>query len=208
MHHSKASYWNQQRSLSRRDCISALAAAAVVPAFMRSTPAWAAEDPKFDAAKLSWRVLSRDDLGFSVDLPREPEISAGVNVDALPGYSFKYTSAEVRFDDVTFNVAVMAPTGRGPITAEEGPKLLDAMGEAIQTGTDPGTQGSFTRFTMNGCPGREDTVRDKADFRLTYRTVVCGGRVIQAAVMWGSRDDTDTAAERFLRSFRLLPGQR
>jgi|SRR5215470_90791 len=208
MQHSRASYWNQQRSLSRRACIGALAVAAVVPAFIRSAPAWAAEDPKFDPAKLSWRVLSRDDLGFSVELPREPEISAGVNVDELPGYSFKYTSAEVRFDDVTFNVAVREPTRGGPITAADGPKLLDTIGEAIQTGKDPGTQSSFTRFTMNGCPGREDTVRDQADFRLTYRTVVCGGRVIQAAVMWGSRADTDPAAERFLRSFRLLPGQR
>ena len=167
MQHSRASYWNQQRRLSRRDCIRALAVTAVVPAFIHTAPAWAAEDPKFDPAKLSWRVLSRDDLGFSVELPREPEISTGVNVDELPGYSFKYTSAEVRFDDVTFNVAVREPTRGGPITATDGPKLLDTIGEAIQTGKDPGMQRGFTRFTMNGCAGREDTIRDKADFRLT-----------------------------------------
>jgi len=208
MQHSKASYWNQQRSLSRRDCIGALAVAAVVPAFIRSAPAWAAEDPKFDVAKLSWRVFSRDDLGFSVELPREPEISDGVNVDELPGYSFKYVAAEVRFDVVSFNVAVRELAGRGPITAAEGPKLLDAMGNAVQTGKEEGMQSGFVRLTMNGCPGREDTVRGKDDFRLTYRTVVCGGRLIQAAAMWVSRGDTDPAVERFLRSFKLLPGQR
>src|SRR5215510_4118492 len=117
MQHSKASYRHQQRSLSRRDCIGALAVAAVVPAFIRAAPAWAADDPKFDPAKLSWRVFSRDDLGFSVEMPREPEISAGVNVDEFPGYSFKYISAEVRFDDVAFNVTVREPTRGGPITA-------------------------------------------------------------------------------------------
>jgi hypothetical protein len=65
----------------------------------------------------------------------------------------------------------------------------------------------FSRFTMNGCPGREDIVMHKDGFKATYRTVVCGGRVIQLSVSWVSRDDTDPAVERFLRSFRLLPGQ-
>jgi hypothetical protein len=204
MQPSKASYRHQQRSLSRRDCIGALAVA-VVPAFIRSAPA--AEDPKFDPAKLSWRVFSRDDLGFSVELPREPQFSDGVNVDALPDYSFKYTAADIRFDDVTFSIAVMEPIGRGLITPEEEPKLLDTMGEAVQKGKEPGMQSGFARFTMNGCPGREDTVRGKDDFRTTYRSVVCGGRLFQAAAMWVSRGDTNPAVERFLHSFRLLPDQ-
>jgi hypothetical protein len=205
MQHSKASYWNQQRSPSRRDCIGALAVAAVVPAFFRSAPASAhaptEEEFKFDPAKLSWRVFQRDDFGFSVELPREPEIS----IDQAPGNPFKNTAAEVWFDVVTFNVLVREPIRGGPITAAEGPKLLDAIGEAVQKGM----QGAgFSRFTMNGCPGREDVVVHNDGFKGTYRTIVCGGRVIQICVLWVSRDDTDPAAERFLRSFRLLPGQR
>ena len=94
MQHSKASYWHQRRSLSRRDCIGALAVAVVVPAFVDSAPASAraptAEEFKFDPAKLSWRVFWRADLGFSVELPGEPEIT----VDETPGDLFKDTAAE------------------------------------------------------------------------------------------------------------------
>jgi len=205
MQNSKASDWNQQRSLSRRDCIGALAVAALVPAFVCSAPAWAraptAEEFKFDPAKLDWRVFQRDDFGFSVELPREPEIT----VDEVPGESFKITAVEVGFDVVNFHVRVREPIRRGPITAAEGPRMLDAMGEAIQQEYQ-GT--GFSRFTLNGCPGREDIVRHKDGFKSTHRAIVCGGRVIGASVWWLSRDDTDPAAERFLRSFRLLPGQR
>jgi hypothetical protein len=207
MKRSKASSpcWHQQRSLSRRDCIRGLAVAAVVPAFVRSASASAraptAEEFKFDSTKLSWRVFQRDDFGFSVELPREPEIS----IDEAPGDPFKDTAAEVWFDVVTFNVRVREPARRGPITAAEGPRLLDAMGEAIQKVM----QGAgFSRFTLNGCPGREDVVVHNDGFKGTYRTIVCGGRVIQISVLWVSREDTDPAAERFLRSFRLLPGRR
>src|SRR5262249_45641022 len=53
--------------------------AVVVPAFVDSAPASAraptAEEFKFDPAKLSWRVFWRADLGFSVELPGEPEIT-------------------------------------------------------------------------------------------------------------------------------------
>src|SRR5262245_13506295 len=132
MQHSKASYWNQQRSLSRRDCIGALAVAALVPAFVRSAPASAraptAEEFKFNPAKLDWRVFQRDDLGFSVELPGEPDIT----VYEVPGGSFKVTAVEVGFDVVNFNVRVREPARGNPFTAAEGPRLLDAMGEAVQ----------------------------------------------------------------------------
>jgi len=179
--------------------------AVVVPAFVGSAPASAraptAEEFKFDPAKLSWRVFWRADLGFSVELPGEPEITAY----ELPDGSFKDTEAEVGFDVVRFNVLVREPARGGPITAAEAPRLLDAMGEAVQKAY----QGAgFSRFTLNGCPGREDIILHKDGFKATCRAVVCGGRFISANVWWTSRDDTDPAAERFLRSFRLLPGRR
>ena len=66
----------------------------------------------------------------------------------------------------------------------------------------------FTRFTMNGYPGREDVNEEKDDFRHVQRNMVVGERVIQVNVGWHPGVDTNAAAQRVLRSFTLLPGAR
>ena len=158
-----------------------------------------ADEFVFKPGKLTWQEYRRDDFGFRVEMPGEPK----VYLDPDPAPFVKQTLVELPFDKVSFSVTIKEHDRTLTLAQEN--ELLDRFGSIIQRAL--GGKG-FTRFTMNGYPGREDVDEQKDDFRAVYRNVVVGKRVIQLNVGWYPGADTNAAAQRFLRSFTLLPGAR
>ena len=145
----------------------------------------------FKPGELTWQEYRRDDFGFRVEMPGEPNIEAQQSG----------MHAEVSFDVAAFGVTVRETTQGRAITSEEAAAVLDAQGKAIQA-SYPGIKFHLTRFTMNGCPGREDKVVGTAGTDI-YRAVVCGGRYILLTVMYMPRDDTSSHGRAFPA---LVPG--
>jgi hypothetical protein len=66
-----------------------------------------------------------------------------------------------------------------------------------------GVQGSDTRLTLNGFPGREVTVNQEG-FHAIFRMFIVNGRRVMFGVTSLESLEADPVAQRFLGSFMLL----
>jgi hypothetical protein len=187
-------------AVSRRAWLTFLAAMAVGPAVltMGTLPVTGQtkHEYKFDPAKLTWLDYRRNDFGFRIEMPGQPAIITPEG-QGQP----KTPEAYVMFDRVTF--AVVVKEVGGTPTPQQVNRILDGLARGLQVtfGIEP----KSGRFTMNGAVGREDIFEFK-DAMMHYRAVIHGGRIIQVYVHRQlPDDDIQPAADRFLRSFALLP---
>ena len=184
--------------MSRRAWLPLLVAAVLTPAILVLTPApvvaQTKHEYKFNPAKLSWQEYRRDDLGFRIEMPGAPEVMADESPDKLS----KETSAELMFDRVTFAVIVRESPQIGALTFAQADEELVYFANCLEPlwGVKP----KLTRFTMNGTPGLE-FIFERKDWIMHYRAVVYGGSLIVVSV----DDSIGQAAQRFLKSFALLP---
>jgi hypothetical protein len=174
---------------SRRACLAALAAAAVLPA---APPALAQIDwDKIDI----WKPYRREDLGFEVEMPGEPEIEQEEDDNGNSIY------AELLFVGMIFGVDHVA--FKRDATIDD---VAKQQRKAAQT-----LKGKITRetpFTMDGLPAIEIVNELEGAFVSVMRAVVIGNRVIAVNVLGGSDIRVDPSALRFLNSFKLLPSAR
>ena len=143
----------------------------------------------------SWKPYRREDLGFEVELPDDPEIVEEQDEHA------KSVHVELLFVGMIFGIDHVA-------------FKRDAMIEDIikQQRTAAHTlKGKIMRetpFTMDGFPAIE-IVSEMEDFFVSImRAVVIGNRVVAVTVLGSQEIVGDPSALRFLNSFKLLPNRR
>jgi hypothetical protein len=176
----------RRHSPSRRACLVGLAATAAPIA----RPAQA----QIDWSKIDiWKPYRREDLGFEVEMPGDPEIEEEKDE---AGHSIY---AEFLFIGMMLGVDHTVLFKR------------DATIERVirhQRKTAQELKGKVTReapFTMEGLPAIEIVRELKDGFVTIMRAVVIGKRHIAINVVGGPDIATNPSALRFLNSFKLLP---
>ena len=175
-----------RNALSRRAFVAALAATAAVP--MASPARAQIQWHKLDI----WKPYRREDLGFEVEMPGEPEIDVeededGKSIDAeflFVGMMFGATHRESKrvlsLTDVSAHQRKIAQRAKGRIIRE-------------------------TSFSLDGLPAIEIVSELEDAFVSILRAVVIGNRLITVDVIGGPDIAADPSALRFLNSFKLLP---
>lgn len=171
--------------VTRRACLSALTVAGVTGAL----PAMAQIDwHKVDI----WKPYRREDLGFEVELPGEPEIEEEQDEHT------KSISAEFLFVGMMFGVDHV--TFRHDVT------IADVVGRQREGAQN--LKSRITRespFTMDGYPAVEIAQEMDNAFGSIMRVVVIGNRAIAFNVVGNPDIAGDPSALRFLNSIKLLP---
>ena len=139
-----------------------------------------------------WQPYRREDLGFEVELPGEPEIEEEQDEHV------KSVLAEFLFVGMIFGVDHV--TFRHDVTIAD---VVARQREGAQN-----LKSRITRespFTMDGYPAVE-IAQELADaFGSIMRVIVIGNRAIAYNVVGDPDIATHPAALRFLNSFKLLP---
>jgi hypothetical protein len=176
-------------ALSRRACLAALAAATLAPAAL---PAWAQIDwHRVDI----WKPYRREDLGYEVEMPGEPEIEEEQDEDG------QSVHAELLFVGMMFGVDHV--TFKRDVTIDVVSRQQRKAAQSLN--------GKITReapFTMDGFPAIEIVSELEDAFVTIMRAVVIGNRIIAVDVVGGPDVAADPSALRFLNSFKLLPTSR
>jgi hypothetical protein len=175
----------RRRAFSRRTCLSALVAAATAP--MASPARAQIQWHKLDI----WKPYRREDLGFEVEMPGEPEIDIEEDEDG------KSINAEFLFVGMMFGA-----------THRESKRVLSVADvSAHQRNIAQRAKGRIMRetsFSMDGLPAIEIVSELEDAFVCILRAVVIGNRLITVDVIGGPDIAADPSALRFLNSFRLL----
>lgn len=176
---------NRRRTPSRRACVAALAAAAAAA----TLPAHA----QIDWSKIDiWKPYQREDLGFSVEMPGEPDLE-----EEDDPYS-KSISASFLFVGMMLSVDHIVYKQDVPI---------DKLSKHLRLGP-PSLKSRITReapFTVDGFPAIEIVKELENGFVFITRAVAIGNRVITVSVIGGPDIAANPSALRFLNSFKLLP---
>jgi hypothetical protein len=178
---------NDQVAWSRRRVMSVLAAAASTSAVLVATTSLArAED---------WKEYRRDDLGFRIDMPGEPEVEVKEGVDEKIARVIDVQVSDDKEDGV---FGVHCTEYREPVSAEQEHWLF-------RNGMRLGGL-SVTRenaVTINNVAARE-FVRESEGMNFIHRLVVVDRRTIVISV-YGDHDIHNSGeVQRYLRSFALL----
>jgi hypothetical protein len=139
-----------------------------------------------------WEPYRREDLGFEVELPGEPEIEEEQDADAKSVFvGFLFIGMMFGVDHVTF---------RRDVTIAE---IVSQQHKAAKN-----LKSRIARekpFTMDGFPAIEIVHEMEDDFVSIMRAVVMGNRAIAFNVTGGPDIAANPSAQRFLSSFKLLP---
>ncbi len=139
-----------------------------------------------------WQPYRREDLGFTVELPGEPEIEEEQDADAKSIYvEFLFIGMMFGVDHVTFRHDVTIAE-----VASQQRKAAKNLKSRIARESP---------FTMDGFPAIEIVHEMEDDFVSIMRVVVIGNRAIAFNVIGGPDIAADPSAQRFLNSFKLLP---
>jgi hypothetical protein len=179
---------NGQVAWSRRRLMSVMAAAASTSAVLVATTSLArAED---------WEEYRRDDLGFRIEMPGEPDVET--KKDGLGDKIVQVIDAQVSDDKDDGLFGVHCTEYREQVSAEQEHRLFrDGMrlgGLAITR---------ENALTINNVAARE-FVRESDGINFIHRLLVVDRRTIGISV-YGDRDIHESPdVQRFLRSFMLL----
>jgi len=179
---------NGEVAWSRRRLMSVLAAAASTSAVLVATTLPARAD--------DWGEYLRDDLGFRIEMPGEPEID--MKEDGLDETIVRLIDAQV-YDDEDDNLfGVHCTEYRDPVSAEQEYRVFR---EGMRLGGLGVTRESA--LMINGLPAREFT-RESDGINFVHRLLIMDRRTIGISV-YGDRNIHDSRdVQRFLRSFMLL----
>ena len=183
---AKHPHRNSRLALSRRACVSALAAAAVAPKALRAETLipWHTID--------IWKPYRREDLGFEVEFPGDPEIEEEKDEDGASVIaSFLFVGMLLAIEHATFQRG----TSIEAVARQQRKATEDHQGRITQESS----------FVMQGFPALEIVSKDDEDFVVIMRAVVMGDRMIAVQVIGGPDIADNPSALRFLKSFRLLP---
>lgn len=179
---------NGEVAWSRRRLMAVLAAAASTSAVLVATTSSARAD--------NWREYRRDDLGFRIEMPDEPEVD--MKREGL-GDKIERVIDAVAFDDEDDGLfGVHCTEYREPVSAEQEYHLFR---EGMRLGGLAVTRESA--LTINNIVAREFT-RESEGINFVHRLLVVDRRTIGISV-YGERDIHESRdVQRFLRSFTLL----
>jgi hypothetical protein len=168
--------------------MSVLAAAASTSAVLVATTALARAD--------DWQEYLRDDLGFRIEMPGEPEVD--VKEEGLDDKIVRLIDAQI-YDDEDDNLfGVHCSEYRDPVSAEHEYRLFR---EGMRLGGLTVTRESA--LMINNIVAREFT-RESDGINFVHRLLVVDRRTIGISV-YGDRSIHDSReVQRFLRSFMLL----
>jgi hypothetical protein len=173
---------------SRRRLMSVLAATAATSAVVVATTSPARAD--------DWQEYLRDDLGFRIEMPGEPEVD--VKEDGVDARIVRLIDAQVDDDDDDGLFGVHCTEYRDLVSAEQEYQLFR---EGMRLGGLAVTRESA--LMINGVPARE-FIRESDGINFVHRLLVVDRRTIGISV-YGDRDIHDSGeVRRFLRSFMLL----
>jgi len=173
--------------ISRRALLPLIAIAALSPVLLVPSAA--------RAQGADWQIYRREDLGFEIAMPGEPEVTVETGERGDPWV--RAISAEVDVDQLHFGISYTEfaePMSIAQLSAAQragaGHLGVDALRE--------------TAIKMNGFPGL-DLVGESDAFSIIMRIVVREKQTISAAVTGTGNISADPSVRRFLDSFKLLP---
>jgi hypothetical protein len=179
---------NGEVTWSRRRLVSILAAAASTSAVLVATTVSARAD--------DWQEYLRDDLGFRIEMPGEPEVDA--KEDGLDERIVRLMDAQVYDDEDDSLFGVHCTEYREPVSAEQEYRILR---EGMRLG---GLAVSRESALMIGNIVAREFTRESDGINFVHRLLVMGRRTIGISV-YGDRNIHDSReVQRFLRSFMLL----
>jgi len=172
-------------TISRRRVVSLLAAAASTPTIL-AVQARAQGDV--------WREYRRDDLGFRIEMPGEPEVEEVE--DEAKDILIRSIDAQVDYEKILFGIH--HTEYKNVVSAEE---EFQFFREGMQKGGFPVTREA--PLTIDGFPAREFICQSN-DINIIQRLVVLGKFTIGVGVA-GEREVHDSPLpRRFFASFQLL----
>jgi hypothetical protein len=179
---------NGQAAWSRRRLMSVLAGAAASSAVVVAATSPARAD--------DWEEFLRDDLGFRIEMPGEPQVD--VKDEGFSDMIVRTIDAQVYDDEDDELFGVHCTEYREPLPAEQEWRLfregLRLAGLAVTRENS---------LMINNRVGRE-FVRESDGINFVHRLLVVERRTIGISV-YGDRDIHDSRdVQRFLRSFMLL----
>jgi len=145
-----------------------------------------------------WREYRREDLGFRIEMPGQPEITVEEADDK--DIWIRATDAEVNRDNNLFGAH--CTEWKNVQSAEE---QFELIREGIRKLGMSATR--EVPMTMNGFPARE-FIRATEDYNFIHRLVVMEKLSIAAAVHGDPNMHSDPIVRRFFESFRLLRSAR
>jgi hypothetical protein len=179
---------NGRVAWSRRRLMSVLAAAASTSSVLVATTSPARAD--------DWEEYLREDLGFRIEMPGEPEVV--VRDEGFSDKTVRTIDAQVYDDEDDTLFGLHCTEYREPLPAEREHRLLR---EGMRLGGLAVTRESA--LAVSGVPARE-FIRQSDGINFVHRLLVVDRRTIAISV-YGDRDIHDSReAKRFLRSFMLL----
>ena len=179
---------NSQVACSRRRLMSVLAGAAATSAVVVATTSPAQAD--------DWEEFLRDDLGFRIEMPGEPEVD--VKDEGFSDMIVRTIDAQVYDDEDDQLFGVHCTEYREPVAAEREWRLFR---EGMRLG---GLGVTRERELMISNRAGREFVRESDSINFVHRLLVVERRTIGISV-YGDRDIHDSRdIQRFLRSFMLL----
>jgi len=179
---------NGEVGWSRRRLMSVLAAAASTSAVLVATTAPARAD--------DWQEFLREDLGFRIEMPGEPEVD--VKEDGLDDKIVRLIDAQIYDDEDDDLFGVHCSEYRDPVSAEHEYRLFR---EGMRLG---GLAVSRESALMIGNIVAREFTRESDGINFVHRLLVVDRRTIGISV-YGDRSIHDSReVQRFLRSFMLL----
>jgi hypothetical protein len=179
---------NGEATWSRRRLMSVLAAAASASAVVVATTSPARAD--------DWQEFFREDLGFRIEMPGEPEVD--VKEEGLDDRIVRLIDAQVYDDEDDGLFGVHCTEYRDPVSAEQEYRLFR---EGMRLGGLAVTRESA--LMINNIVARE-FARESEGINFIHRLLVVDRRTIGISV-YGDRSIHDSReVQRFMRSFMLL----
>ena len=172
--------------MSRRALLPLIAAAALSPGAIM-TPA--------RAHGIAWRMYRREDLGFEVEMPGEPEVIVETGEGDDPWV--RSIDAQVDAEQMTFGASYHEY--QRPISPEEEALAQDEAVRMLEARI-----ARETLFTMSGFRAREFVMESDALDGIV-RMVVIDNHRIMVSVLGDRSIQTNATVRRFLDSFKVLP---
>ena len=176
------------RILSRRSFMPLVAATLLSPAAIVAARAQGA----------AWEMYRRDDLGFEVDMPGKPEMRTEESADRNDPW-IKTINAGVDYEATLFSANYQEFQRPLTLAAESAAQRQVAQFLRARVVRE-------TTFTMNGIDALE-IVKDGDSTQNILRIVMVANRRIMVSATGGRSIHASATVQRFLGSFKLLPGQ-
>jgi len=173
-------------TVSRRNILPFLTVAASAPILLSLNAARAQDD---------WREFRRDDLGFRVELPGEPEIEE--DEDDIKDVTIRCFDVQVDYDRILMGVHHIEY--KDPVSPGE---EFAAVREGLRTGGFPLTR--EPALTINGFPAREFICEADDNINIIHRRIVMGRFTLGVGVAGEREVHASPLTRLFFESFKLL----